>query len=243
VNYWFDLDRLITLAHAERAGFASAQPFPHVVLRNFLAAEKVDAILDHFPPPESPYWHRKDTPDTKKLDTTPDYSVELRMPPVIREAMWQLNSMMFLCFLQELTGIKGLLGDPWLYGGGVHQILPGGLLKVHADFNIHEYTALQRRLNVLIYLNKDWRAAWGGDLELWNRDMSRCARRVKPDAGTCVIFETTSTSYHGHPEPLACPEGVTRKSIALYYYTVHPDFDPRPVRHNTLFQRRPGEVY
>lgn len=243
MDYIFDTDTLIRTAQAEHPGFRAARPFPHCVLPEFLPEPALRRVLQAFPEPGSGYWHTKNTPDTKKQDTTPDYWAELRMPPGIREIVAQLNSAQFLIFLRTLTGIDGLMADPWLHGGGIHQILPGGLLKIHADFNIHEYTGLMRRLNVLIYLNEGWQDDWGGHLELWEADMSRCARRVAPEAGTCVIFETTATSFHGHPEPLMCPEGVTRKSIALYYYSIHPDFDPRSRRRNTQFQRRPEETY
>ncbi len=244
MEYWFDTDRLISVAQKNAAAFADADPFPHVVLPDFLPVERVSALASAFPDAGDPYWHTKTSADSRsKQDTTPEYCSELKMPPAIREAMRQFNSTQFLVFLRTLTGIDGLMNDPWLYGGGIHQTLPGGLLKVHADFNIHEYTGLLRRLNVLFYLNEDWDEAWGGHLELWDREMRRCVRRVSPSGGTCVVFETTSTSYHGHPDPLACPDGITRKSIALYYYTIHPDFDPRPVRHNTIFRQRPGESW
>lgn len=243
MTYWFDPDRLLPLGYRSREAYAAADPFPHIVLEDFLPAERVDAILQQFPEPDSPYWHTKNQPDSRKQDTTPDYVAELKMPPVIREAMWQFNSSLFLFFLTHLTGHRGLTGDPWLYGGGIHQILPGGLLKIHADFNIHEFTGLLRRINVLVYLNRDWEEDWGGALELWAPDMSRCARRVLPTAGTCVIFNTSSTSYHGHPDPLRCPPGRTRKSLAFYYYTIDPEHDPRGKHHNTLWRKRPGEAY
>lgn len=243
MQYWFDPDLLLRAGVALHERYDAAEPFPHIVLEDFLPPERVDAILEAFPDPDSPYWSTKDQPDSKKQDTTPDYIAELKMPPVIREAMWQFNSSLFLFFLHHLTGIRGLTGDPWLYGGGIHQILPGGLLKIHADFNIHEFTGLLRRINVLVYLNKDWQDEWGGHLELWDTDMGRCVRRVAPKAGTCVIFNTSSTSYHGHPDPLRCPPGRTRKSLAFYYYTIDPEFDPRGRKHNTLWKKRPGEDY
>jgi hypothetical protein len=243
LQYWFDPDRLLRAGLALHERYDAAEPFPHIVLEDFLPPERVDAILEAFPAPDSPYWSTKDQPDSKKQDTTPDYVAELKMPPAIREAMWQFNSSLFLFFLHHLTGIRGLTGDPWLYGGGIHQILPGGLLKIHADFNIHEFTGLLRRINVLVYLNKDWQDEWGGHLELWDTEMSRCVRRVAPNAGTCVIFNTSSTSYHGHPDPLRCPPGRTRKSLAFYYYTIDPEFDPRGKLHSTLWRKRPGEDY
>jgi Rps23 Pro-64 3,4-dihydroxylase Tpa1-like proline 4-hydroxylase len=113
------------------------------------------------------------------------------------------------------------------------------MLEVHADFNWHDYLRLHRRLNVLIYLNPDWRDSYGGHLELWSRDMSRCEQRVLPIANRCVIFTTTDQSYHSNPEPVTCLQDRTRKSIALYCYTREQPPGAEPIAHSTLFQRRP----
>ena len=103
----------------------------------------------------------------------------------------------FLEFLESLTGIDGLIPDPYYEGGGLHPIVPGGFLKVHADFNWHKDLKLDRRLNVIVYLNRNWKEEYGGHLELWNREMTRCERRVLPIFNRCVIFSTTDFSYHG----------------------------------------------
>jgi Rps23 Pro-64 3,4-dihydroxylase Tpa1-like proline 4-hydroxylase len=145
-------------------------------------------------------------------------------------------------FLAILTGIKGVIPDPYFVGGGLHQIKPGGKLAVHADFNHHEKLNLERRINVLIYLNKDWKEEYGGHFELWNKEMTRAEQKVLPVFNRCAIFSTTSISYHGHPNPLACPPDRTRKSIATYYYSNgRPEEEVRD-SHSTLFVRRPGEV-
>src|SRR3712207_1690584 len=164
------------------------------------------------------------------------------MGPATRHLLAELNSATFIDFLERLTGIDGLIPDPHFEGGGLHQIEPGGHLKVHADFNRHPRMDLERRLNVLIYLNRDWKDEYGGAFELWNEDMTECAERVMPYFNRCVVFSTTSTSYHGHPEPLACPEGMTRKSVALYYYSKDRPASERSEGHNTLFKARPGEA-
>ena len=109
--------------------------------------------------------------------------------------------------------------DAQLVGAGVHLVKPGGFLDIHADFNEHPVLKKKRCLNALIYFNKDWKNEYHGALELWDQDMRRCATRVWPVFNRCVIFQTTMTSFHGHPAPLACPEGVTRNSLATYYYT------------------------
>lgn len=166
------------------------------------------------------------------------------MGPKVRELIHFLNSEPFLVFLQELTSIKeSLIGDPYLIGGGLHEIKRGGLLKVHADFNKHTLTGLDRRLNVLVYLNKDWKEEYGGHFELWDKDMQRSAKKILPAFNTLAMFSTTDFSYHGHPDPLNCPPDRSRRSVALYYYS-----NGRPVseinqglvEHSTLFKARKG---
>ena len=143
---------------------------------------------------------------------------------------------------QQLTGIDGLLPDPHMTGGGLHQYLPGAELRVHADFNKLPGYGLDRRLNLLLYLNPAWDEAWGGALELWDRDMQACVQRIAPVANRCVVFSTTRDSYHGMPDPLRCPDGVTRRSLALYYYSNGRPQHERGPDHSTLWQTRPGEA-
>ena len=150
-----------------------------------------------------------------------------------------LNSSYFLTFLERLTGVDGLIADAHLRGGGLHEIRRGGKLDVHADFNYHKRIKLYRRLNLLLYLNQGWDEDWGGHLELWSRDMTRCVQRIAPVFNRAVIFDTSSHSYHGHPEPLECPETTSRKSMALYYYTVDCPDDSDEAPHTTVFQHVP----
>ena len=236
-GFWFDREHLAPLAELHRAAYAAAQPFPHIVIDDFLPAEVLNAVLEEFPSPDRPDWFKFDSPLERKLASKDDTA----MGPATRHLLAELNGAAFIDFLERLTGIEGLVPDPHLEGGGLHQIKRGGHLKIHADFNRHPRTDLERRLNALIYLNRDWRDEYGGALELWSRDMTRREARILPLFNRLVVFSTTSTSYHGHPEPLNCPEDRTRKSLALYYYS-----RDRPAReaneaHNTLFQARPGE--
>jgi Rps23 Pro-64 3,4-dihydroxylase Tpa1-like proline 4-hydroxylase len=129
----------------------------------------------------------------------------------------------FLLWLEELTGIKGLVPDPYLKGGGVHRIGRGGFLKMHTDFNFHNELRLYRRLNLLLYLNEDWQHVWDGGLYLGKG----YEKYIEPEFNSMVIFETSETSWHGHPEPLRCPDGTHRDSIALYYYTAEGDAEKR----------------
>src|SRR5262249_40219371 len=166
----------------------------------------------------------------------------LLMKPPVRQLIWELNSGPFMVLLQHLTGIEWLLPDPHLQGGGVHVVGAGGLLRVHADFSKPPAFKFERRLNLLFYLNVDWKEEYGGHLELWNKDLSACVQRIAPIANRCVIFNTSLESFHGHPHPLACPPGSFRTSIALYYYTAPTSAeDDATSGHATLWQELPGE--
>jgi Rps23 Pro-64 3,4-dihydroxylase Tpa1-like proline 4-hydroxylase len=236
--FFFDADALRAQARDAARRYAKADPFPHVVIDDFLPEHVAKAVLEEFPDPSSDEWQRYDEPRQRKLATGSTSS----LGPITRHVLAELNSAAFLDFLTELTGIRGLVADPYFEGGGLHQILPGGLLKVHVDFSRHARTGLHRRVNALLYLNEDWSDDYQGHLELWDRDMERRAQRIAPLFNRLVVFNTTDHSWHGHPEPLACPAGRSRKSMALYYYSTEPASDRVGADHSTVFRRRPGEA-
>ena len=218
-----DFASLPALAAQKSEQYTSSQPFPHIMLEDFLPNAALDRLLAEFPRPEEQLSWRRIRAESDAAGLVQHNKLGMpvidEMPPTVRELVWELNSGTFIRFLERLTGIDNLLPDPALRGGGIHQVLPGGVLGVHADFTNHADYQLDRRLNVLVYLNRDWPEEYGGDLELWSTDMSHCVRKIRPLAGRCVIFNTSADSFHGHPRPLTCPQGVTRKSIALYYYS------------------------
>jgi len=214
--------------------YAAADPFPHTVLDGLFDDADLGAVLREFPRPEVMQWARFDNAMEKKLGF---YYETSRIAPSIRSFLDAMNGFEMLLFLERLTGIEGLIPDPYFGGGGLHQIEPGGFLKVHADFNVHPKLKLDRRLNMLIYLNRDWREEWGGHLELWDRDMRGCRKRILPTFNRTVIFSTTDTSFHGHPQPLTSPPGVTRKSVSLYYYTAGRPAAERSAPHDTIFRQ------
>ncbi|MBV9123056.1 MAG: 2OG-Fe(II) oxygenase [Planctomycetes bacterium] len=228
-------ERYHELAREHRPAYEAALPFPHVVLDDFLPVEVCEGLLEEFPEPSRIDWMRVERHHSKKLATRGDGQFGKHT----RFVMQQLNGAAFLEFLETLTGITGLIPDPYFEGGGLHQIQDGGYLKVHADFNWNKKLSLDRRINFILYLNKDWREEYHGHLELWDRSMTRCVRKVLPIYNRCVIFNTTSWSYHGHPEKLACPPGRTRKSLALYYYSNGRPEGERGEKHGTLWQERP----
>jgi hypothetical protein len=228
------LEKMRAIAPEAHASYATAKPYPHVYFDNFFDPELLDTVLTEFPKPGQIRWQKFDNEKEIKLASARDAS----FGPVTRLLFYHLNSISFLEFLSEVTGIQNLISDPGFEGGGLHQIVPGGKLGVHADFNRHRSFNLDRRLNVLVYLNKDWRAEYGGNLELWDRDMKQCEARVAPLFNRMMIFGTTDFTYHGHPDPLACPEGMTRKSMALYYFSNGRPAEEISGEHSTLFRPR-----
>jgi 2OG-Fe(II) oxygenase superfamily len=220
------------------ATFQSAQPFKHVVIDSLFDADYLHHLSEEFYLPHDPRWQRFENNNEGKLAIS---NSEHHLPPHIREFIRELNAEPFLKHVATLTGIEGLIPDPYLGGAGMHCIPRGGKLGIHADFNIHPLMKLDRRLNLLIYLNTDWQESYGGHLELWDRTMQRCVQCILPIFNRTVLFLTDDYSFHGHPEPLNCPPDRVRKSIAMYYYTNgRPESELQAEgSHGTLFQERP----
>jgi 2OG-Fe(II) oxygenase superfamily len=227
------------------AQYRYAEPYPHIVIDDFLPEHMLDSVLEHFPTPQDKMWfdwRKGDTENQPKKQGVRHIERMEGAHPYLFHILNNLNSFAITNFLEKLTGIEGLIADPHFHGGALHQILRGGKLKIHADFNYLEKLQLYRRINVLLYLNKNWKEDYGGHVELWDKNMRGCVHKIAPIFNRCVIFNTDSTSYHGHPEPLDCPEHITRKSIALYYYTSAPhDEAASKTHHSTLWQELPAE--
>ena len=233
------LARLRAEAPAARSAYATAEPFPHVVLDGLFDPALLQDIIREFPKADDVEWIKFKNVQEIKLASNRDE----HFGTLTRHLLYYLNSGPFLSFLSEVTEIEGLIADSYFDGGGMHQIERGGKLAVHADFNKHPMTGLDRRLNALLYLNPDWQDDYGGHLELWNRDMTACVRKVAPLFNRMVVFGTTDYTNHGHPDPLCCPSGMTRKSLALYYFTNGRPAGEISGLHSTLFQPRPGEAF
>lgn len=219
-----------------RESYLAGDPFPHIAVDGLFPEETLEGVLSEFPRPDQLDWRAYDNPTEKKLAMR----LGSKIGPRSTEFLAFLNSPPMLRWLEDLTGIAGLIPDPYFLGGGLHQIERGGFLKIHADFNWHEQMKLHRRLNLLVYLNKDWKEEYGGHLELWDAKAGEggCRRKILPVFGRVALFSTTDFSYHGHPDPLNCPVGQSRKSIALYYYTATRPASELTAEHGTLFLKR-----
>lgn len=229
-----DFEALEGRLPAMASAYQSADPFPHVVINEFLDPAAAERAGKEFPAYDSGRWNtHRHVNELKSNDTDPD-----GWGPTLQAILADLNSARFVSFVSKLTGIEELLADPSLEGGGLHQSARGGFLNVHADFTVHPLKReWRRRVNLLLYFNDEWKPEYGGDLELWATDMSHRVQTVPPVANRAVIFTTNVDSYHGHPEPLACPPDMARRSLALYYFVLEPDAYVR----STEYRARPGD--
>lgn len=198
--------------------YAADDPFPHIVIDDFLPEPVARMCLAEFDRNSTIGNEGEVTFDRPQERAKRQYRPD-DMSAEVRNLFYTFNSLPFIRVLENISGIKGLIPDPYFRGGGFHEIFTGGHLSVHADFNHHVNMGLERRINLLIYLNDDWSDEFGGQLELWANDMSRCVQSVVPVFNRAVMFNTTSESNHGNPNPVNHPDGRSRKSIALYYYT------------------------
>lgn len=215
--------------------YQSGEPFHHICIDNFLPLSVAEKVREEALAQRQIEAQHSSLQEHRKAAYNPD-----TLPLYTRAVFNALNSEGFLRFLEEMTGIPNLIPDPYYKGAGIHRTETGGFLGVHADFNHHKQMDLERRLNVLIYLNPDWKPEYGGAFEVWTEDMKTQVAQFPPFMNRMCCFSTSSNSYHGNPEPVNHPEDKPRISIALYYYTA--TWDGSKVAHSTLFRPRPGST-
>ena len=214
MRFAFDIDRLAEIAARGRDAYARAAPFPHAVIDGLLRDDAADALAAALPGPDDDAgWDRYAAEGFEMKLASAD---QARLPEAVVRVLHEFNSGPFIAFVEALTGIPHL--------------------GVHADFNWHPAMQAHRRVNLLLYLNPGWNAAWGGDLELWSTDAARREASIAPVHNRAVVFATRSDTFHGHPAPLATPPGVWRRSIAMYYYTTTRPDDETRAPHGTRYK-------
>jgi len=228
----FDRDAL-------KAEFAHAKPFPYIKIDDFLIPEAAREIADSYPAFDTALAHGRtfdSVNERKKVQIT---NAAL-FPAPVAKLNDLLASQPFLDDLSFITGMPNVLADDQLIGGGIHITGPGGRLDVHVDFNYIKERALHRRLNLLLYLNPAWQEGWGGQFQLWDKEVKHCEATFAPIFNRCVIFETSEISYHG-VVPISPDAKAPRKSFAAYYYTREAPSHWTGEEHSTVFKARPEE--
>jgi 2OG-Fe(II) oxygenase superfamily len=220
--------------------FRTAKPFPHVIIDNMFSDELLDQVTSEMPSMTGDHWVHENNLQLDKYILRS--AVELGKSGFQLTAL--LHSASFLYLLSELSRIWELLPDPYLQGSGYHLMARGAKFDVHVDRNTAYETGLARRLSLIIYLNKNWKPEYGGQLELWNSDATRCEAVVEPIFNRTVIFEIGEGYFHGVPHIVACPKGVSRNCFVVYYHTAgdkeRRDAPPHSSIYAPSFYRRDG---
>ena len=225
-------EKLLIDLDKNKIKFNSKKPFRYIILDNFLNLDFAENILNEFPLID------KKWKDSRGHNTQNKWALPIVDNGIASEFMSEVSSNEFLDYLSKLTLIPDLIFDSKLSGAGYHQSTNGGFLNVHVDFNKLESgnTLLDRRLNLIVYFNKNWAPEKGGFLELWDMKKQKIIENISPTFNRCAIFETNEISFHGHPKPLKIIPDESRKSLSIYYYTKGRD-DIIPTKpHNTIYR-------
>jgi Rps23 Pro-64 3,4-dihydroxylase Tpa1-like proline 4-hydroxylase len=233
----FPYERYESRAAELGAAYRARKPYPHMFFESLLEGAIAKRLTDEFPMEATDHWvrYRHVNENKASIDRWED------LPPTIAAVLRELNSPRFMALLTKITGIEGLIPDPDIDGGGMHQAWTGGFLNVHTDFTMHRHQpSWRRRCNIILYLNEDWNPDWGGAIEVWDHGMNRRVDSMPCFINRALLFDTPN-ALHGFPEPLRCPENRSRKSLQLYYYTVDEGQQDGPVA--TTYYARPNESF
>ena len=225
--------------------FMNAAPFNHIIIDNFMDTDYLNEIMEEVKGYEKMLdedYRIKETDyvvQSKKIGIS-DYN---RFGPKVKNFIDFTRSKEMISFIANVTGIHDIKDDPTLFGGGIHRTTTGGRLAIHADFNIHPHTKKHRRINILLYLNKDWKPEYNGELELWDKSMTNCCHSIPPIFNRLVMFRITDDAFHGHPKYWEAPQHIPRLSFALYYYTDDRPEHEKSGSHMALWQKRNNIEY
>jgi 2OG-Fe(II) oxygenase superfamily len=218
-----------------KTAYRNAKPFPHVVLDGLFFESSLEPMLSEIGDMSGEQWVNVDRDPRER-------TVRMRSAAEMREAgahiVGIVHSAAFLYFLTEITGIRQLLPDPYLQGGGFAVMRRGDYFDVHADRSVAYETGLTRRVAMIIYLNKAWQPEYHGELELWSPGGKRAEVSVEPLFNRTIFFEVAYPNFHGVPAPLACPSDRTRQSFIVYYHTAGTNQLPGVKPHTTIFAPR-----
>lgn len=216
--------------------YLNAKPYEHVIIENFFKVDYCKELTENFPKINDKWFLYKNPIEYKYALT------DFKEYPLYNNLYQLLQSDMCLNLIKKITGIENLENDNTLHGAGLHYHPRKGKLDMHLDYSIHPLLKKERRVNLIVYLNEDWKSEWNGDIQLWNNDFTHCEKRLYPMFNTAIIFKTNDVSYHGLPTPIDCPENTGRKSIAIYYISdINDTENTKNIRYKAKFRALPSQ--
>jgi hypothetical protein len=230
-----EMARLFGRAQSLRSEYVNAKPWPHLVIEDVFPERLLDSVAAECAGLDQA--HVVASNDYRQVKQEASEG----LGPATTRFLELVESESFREFVSTVTGVDSLLTDPTHKFAGAHRTPPGGFTKIHRDFEVHPTSGLFHRVNLLVYLNRDWPDSYGGSLEMWPSDMSAIGRRVFPRFNTTVVWETHGATPHGLPDPVNCPSDRMRLSVACYYYTKVPRVAAPGERRVRYWAARPGE--
>jgi Rps23 Pro-64 3,4-dihydroxylase Tpa1-like proline 4-hydroxylase len=219
--------------------FLNAEPFEHIVIDNFLETSYAETISEKFPAVNSD-WHEYKNP----IEVKYTYDNINDLDPDLKNFFYYLSSPEVTNIMRSITGISDLEYDEYLHGAGLHKHPRYGRLNIHLDYEKHPISGKERRLNVILFMSKEWNPIWNGSNELWDKDVTKCVTKTQIKFNRAIIFKTNDISWHGLPEQIMCPDDVFRNSLAYYY--VSPLNTQKPedsYRKKAKFIKRPEDPF
>ena len=228
---------MLELGRAHRARYLAATPWPHVVIDDVLGEDRSLAIARAFPAPNDASWKRREY--AEQAGRLAHRNALEDAEPALRTLLVELTQQPFLELLNALVGRRDLIADPSYTGAGPLVTVRGGHLAVHVDFNRDSARKLDRVVTALYYAPLDWNDAWGGELELWDRARTQCEVRIAPRRDRLVLIGYGEDHWHGHPSPLACPEGSSRAVVMAHYYAAREQAGDADQAHGAIWASQP----
>jgi Rps23 Pro-64 3,4-dihydroxylase Tpa1-like proline 4-hydroxylase len=193
--------------------YSYGTPVPWLTFDDFLPKELLNLVQEELTQIPEHLWNRFTRAGSAMKECN-----NFHFSPTLRDLALNFNSHEFLTWLENLTGLKKLIPDPHFIGAGLMRCYQGDSLKLHTDFNWNEQLHLNRCLNMILYVSKEWDPEWGGVLEFWNFDKTECLHRIEPKTNRLLIWNYNERLIHGHPTPIACPDQVSRDGLRMFYF-------------------------
>ena len=222
-----------------KLSFLNAQPFEHVVIDNFLEETYAEKIHDLFPVIDS-NWHEYKNP----IEVKYAYDNINKLPIELKNYFYYLSSPVITNIISNITEISNLEYDEYLHGAGLHSHSRYGRLNIHLDYEKHPITGKERRINIILFMTKNWNTNWNGANELWDKDVTKCIAKTEIKFNRAILFKTNDISWHGLPEKIMCPENIFRKSLAYYYVSpLNAEKPEEDYRKKAKFIKRPEDPF
>ena len=184
----------------------------YVIIKNFLNFDIAEKVNYSFPPIDDSWYKYWNPIEVKYANDKINH-----FSPIIKDIFYYLSSDILKEKISKIFGITNLEIDEYLHGAGLHAYPRNGRLNIHLDYEKHPITNKQRRLNIILYLSKNWKSEWNGGTELYDDNCQNLIAKSPVIFNQAIIFKTDENSWHGLPEKIQCPENIYRKSLAFYY--------------------------